>query len=78
MRFLIIISALAISTHMASAQSGMPDFNKMTPQEAARMNEAVRNADPQTQKSFGEFEKALKDSGHPAGAMLDATKTQNK
>jgi hypothetical protein len=75
MRLTFALSALMISTTLVYAQGSPPDFNKMSPQDAARLNEAVRQADPQTQKNFGELEKALKDTGHPAGAMLEATKT---
>jgi hypothetical protein len=66
------IVAVLLTTDFAQAQT--PNVANMTPQEAARINEAVRQADPQTRTQFGTVEKALQDAGHPSAKLLEMTR----
>lgn len=72
----LIISVPALAQNAGQPQQGAPNFQTMTPQDAARLNATLSRADDATKKQFGEVEQRLRDANHPSAKMLEATRPQ--
>lgn len=77
MRALFLVPVIVLSSLPALAQGygnqGMPDFQKMTPVEAARLNQAAQS-DSQLRNMLDQAQKNLQDNNQPAGYMLEKTR----
>jgi Skp family chaperone for outer membrane proteins len=71
-----LMSSAAISSAHAQSAPNMapPNLGALSAQDAARLNQAVKASDPNTQQQFRALEDQLKKEGHPASRMLEATK----
>lgn len=72
----LIISVPALAQNAGQPQQGAPNFQTMTPQDAARLNAALSRSDDATRKQFGEVEQRLRDANHPSAKMLEVTRPQ--
>jgi len=78
MRFAFALFLLPLLAVPAPAQDrntfqGGAAFNSMSAQDAARLNQAVRN-DPQAREALDQAERKLNDAGHRSGQLLEKTR----
>ena len=78
MRFAFALLLLPLLASPAPAQDrnafqGGAAFSNMSAQDAARLNEAVRN-DPQARQALDQAERKLIDAGHRSGQLLEKTR----
>jgi hypothetical protein len=78
MRFAFAFLLLPILAVPAPAQDrnafqGGAAFNNMSAQDAARLNQAVRN-DPQARQALDQAERKLNEAGHHSGQLLEKTR----
>jgi hypothetical protein len=76
--FALLLLPLLVSPAPAQAQDrnafqGGAAFSNMSAQDAARLNEAVRN-DPQARQALDQAERKLNDAGHRSGQLLEKTR----
>jgi hypothetical protein len=72
----LIISMPALAQNAGQPQQRAPNFQTMTPQDAARLNAAVSGSDDATKKQFGDVEQRLREANHPSAKMMEATRPQ--
>ena len=77
MRFAFALLLLPLLASPAPAQDRNAfqgaAFSNMSAQDAARLNEAVRN-DPQARQALDQAERKLNEAGHRSGQLLEKTR----
>jgi hypothetical protein len=56
------------------AFNGAPNPTTLTPMDAAKINQGMQASDPKVQSDATAYDSAVRQSGHPATQVLDATK----
>lgn len=74
--FWIAVALLIVTPALAQSPQGAPNLQKLSPQDAARVNAAVSQSDEATRKQFQQVEQQLRDANHPSARMLEATRPQ--
>lgn len=72
--FIALLALLAPTAAAFAQSSGAPNFQNLSPQDAAKINHAMQNSDDATKRQLGEVEQRLKDANHPSAKMLEVTR----
>ncbi len=74
LRFLFTIGLISTAVMGSAHAQTAPNMGALSAQDAARINQAVKASDPNTQQQFKMLEDQMKKEGHPSSRMLEATK----
>ncbi len=68
--------AVALLVAVPALAQNAPNYQTMTPQDAARLNAAASRADDNTRNQLKQVEDQLRAANHPSAKMLEATRPQ--